>query len=565
MSSTLTQAASAPPDAPRSHSFLRHARIISILTFASRVLGVIRESLAARYFGDGLVANAFSVAFAIPNLFRRLFGEGALSAAFIPVYSQSLRTEDSAGAQRFAASSVNLLIVMLGTITLIGEGVLWAIPRLWTLTPERLLAVKLTAILLPYALLVCGTAFLGAILQVHRRFGLVAAAPIVLNIALIASTVLGARLWNMGDTAGQTRAIYFICVCVLVAGAIQVLMLMPSLRAVGFRFDLRVLWTPLTARMLRLSIPVALGAGVLQLSVLLDRGISFLLAKSADAQGVMLTHFDLFGQQVRYPLEMGASVRLFWAQLLYQFPLGVFAIALATAIFPALSADAMEKDKARFRAGLTRGIRITLWEGLPASVGLAIVALPAVQVLFERGNFGPQASELVARSLRFYAIAIWAFSLQQILNRAYYALHDTVTPLVLSILTLAVNLLVELPLMWTPLGEAGMAAGTSVSFALQALVMLWMLNRRVGGLELRQLVPFVLKVALATMLMAVACLAVQYAPWWPAASGRETAVLRLTILIAVGAVVYLLSCWAMGAGPAPATPPTHSTSPPQAR
>lgn len=532
----------------KARSFVQHAKLISVLTFASRILGVLRESLAARFFGDGLVSNAFSVAFAIPNLFRRLFGEGALSAAFIPIYSQSIKTQDVEEARRFAASSVNLLALMLGAITLIGEGALWGIPRVWALTPERLLAVKLTAILLPYALLVCGTAFLGAILQVHRRFGLVAAAPIVLNIALIASTVGSAWVWNMRTAAGQTQAIYFISASVLAAGVLQVLMLMPALRAVGFRFDFRVLWTPLTVRMLKLSVPVALGAGVLQLSVLLDRGISFLLAQSADQQGTLLTHFAFLGHNIRYPMEMGASVRLFWAQLLYQFPLGVFAIALATAIFPTLSADAMEKDLGRFREGLLKGIKVTLWEGLPASVGLVLVALPTVQVLFERGNFAAPASALVARSLQLYAVAIWAFSLQQILNRAYYALHDTVTPLVLSVVTLAVNLLVELPLVWTPLGEAGMAAGTSVSFALQAVVMLWMLDRRLGGLGLGQLWPFVFKVVVATGVMMGACLLIQWAPFWPADPGRRTALLRLAILLGCGGVAYLGSCWMMGVG-----------------
>lgn len=544
----LVERGTAEKTAPKPRSFVFHAKIISALTFGSRVLGVFRESLAARYFGDGLVANAFSVAFAIPNLFRRLFGEGALSAAFIPLYSQQLKGSDLAESRRFAAATVNLLALTLLMLTGVGEAIIFALIYLADLNPERLLAAKLTAIMLPYALLVCGMAFLGAILQVHRRFGLVAAAPIVLNIVLIGSTIAGARLWNMNLLSGQTNAIYLISLCVLLAGAAQVMMLLPAMRQIGFRFDFTVLWTPATKKMLRLSIPVALGAGVLQLSVLLDRGISFLLAQNVSDQGVLLTHFEFFGQAIRYPMEAGASVRLFWAQLLYQFPLGVFAIAVATAIFPMLSADALDADREKFKQGLRKGIRVTIWEGLPASVGLMLVAQPAVQLLFERGQFGPNATELVSRSLQVYATAIWAFSLQQILNRAYYALHDMTTPLVLSVLTLVVNLLVEFPLMWTPLGEAGMAAGTAVSFAMQAVVMLWLLSRRTGGLGLGELRGFVLKVFVSVGVMAAACLLVQKTPIFPHDLSKNTAIVRLMILMVTGAISYIGTCMLLGIG-----------------
>jgi putative peptidoglycan lipid II flippase len=534
---------------PASTGFLYHAKLISLLTLLSRILGVFRESLAAKYFGAGLVSTAFTVAFTIPNLFRRLFGEGALSAAFIPLYSQSLKHEDSETANRFAAASVNLLIVLLLVITVLGELILWLIASLFNMQPDRLLAVKLTAIMLPYVLLVCGTAFLGAILQVHRRFGLVAAAPIVLNIALIGGTVLGAKLWNMQVEADRVRAVYLLSAGVLVAGILQIAMLLPALRAVGFRFDFKSsFWTPAVQRMLKLSMPVAIGAGVLQFSVLLDRGISFFLAQSIDRNENLLSHFTLFGHVVRYPLEFGAAARLGWAQYLYQFPLGVFAIALATAIFPTLSADALDADRQKFLTGLRRGFKVTLWEGLPASVGLILVAQPAVQLLFERGNFKPHDSELVARSVQMYAIGIWAFSLQQILNRAYYAMHDTWTPLILSVVTLIVNLVIELPLLWTGLGEAGMAVGTTVSFVLQTILMLWILRRKTGPLGIGDLAGFVIKLLIATAVMTAACVLIHKAPFFPRGNGKETAPLRLLILIATGGIVYVAACLAMGVG-----------------
>src|SRR3954454_1367578 len=198
-------------------------------------------------------------------------------------------------------------------------------------------------------------------------------------------------------------------------------MLLPALRGVGFRFRVAVgWWTPMTRRMLRLTIPVALGAGVVQLSVLLDRGFSTLLMQGVDAAGQPITHFTLFGQVIRYPMETGAPARLAIAQFLYLFPLGIFATALATAIFPSLSSDALEKDLTQFRASLRKGIEAALWEGTPASVGLILVREPAVRLLFQHGQITAHDADLIGRSLLFYAAAIWAFSLLQIMSRAFY-------------------------------------------------------------------------------------------------------------------------------------------------
>lgn len=546
---TLVPPPAAPAEAAEpARAFVHHAKLISLLTLGSRMLGVVRESLAARYFGAGLVSSAFTVAFTLPNLFRRLFGEGALSAAFIPLYSQSLKNDNAAEANRFAAAAVNLLVVLLVTLTLVGELVLFTLSR-FTQRPDYLLTVKLAAIMLPYVLLVCGTAFLGAILQVHRKFGMTAAAPIILNIGLIGGTVAGAYFWDMGTESGRIRAVYLVSVLVLVAGVLQVLSLVPSLRSIGFRFDLTATFrTPAIARMLKLSLPVAIGAGVLQLSVVMDRSIAYFLAQGLDAQGRVITHFHFLGEWIAYPLQLGAAPRLWWAQNLYQFPLGVFAIALATAIFPALSADAQDADREKFREGLRRGIKITLWEGLPASVGLVVVALPAVQLLFEGGRFTPHDSELVARSLRFYAMAIWAFSLQQILNKAYYALQDTKTPLALSVVTLILTLAIELPLLFTPVGEAGMACGTAMAFMFQSLLMLWLLDRRIGGLGLSRLGGYVTKLVVATAIMALCCWLVQLTPVFPEDTSKRTALVRLVMLMVTGMISYFGACALMGIG-----------------
>jgi putative peptidoglycan lipid II flippase len=531
-------------------SFLSHAKLIGGLTLISRVLGLARESVASFFFGANAIWSAFSTAFIIPNLFRKLFGEGALSAAFIPLYAQEVKRNHPEEAARFAVASVNLLCALLIALTVIGEIILFAMSHFWDMRPDRLLAVKLTAIMLPYVLLVCGTAFLGGILQVHRRFAATAAAPIILNLFLIVATIIAARTWDLKTPEGQTRSVIWLSFTVLIAGLVQVIVLMPSLRAVGFRFQpVLHFWTPQVQRMLKLTIPVALGAGVLQLSVMLDKGISLLLASGPGKDGTLITHFHFLGHWIRYPMAEGAVARLNWAQYMYQFPLGVFAIALATAIFPKLSSDAHELDQKEFKSILRRGIEACLFIGLPASVGLIVVRNPATRLLFEHGKFTEADARLVALSTAFYSSAIWAFSIQQILNRAYYALHDTITPLVLSILTLTVNLAVELPLIWSPLGESGMAAGTAVSFTLQSVIMLHLLRRRVGLLGLSQIVKPVAKMLIATALMWLACVAVQMTSVYPkdsAAHHKLTWAIQLAILMATGGGVYLGVCQLLG-------------------
>jgi putative peptidoglycan lipid II flippase len=243
---------------------------------------------------------------------------------------------------------------------------------------------------------------------------------------------------------------------------------------------------------------------------------------------------------------MGAPARLGIAQYLYQFPLGIFAIALATAIFPSLSAEAVSGDKERFKSVLRRGIEATLFEGLPATIGLILIREPAVRLLFEHGKLTAEHAALISNSVLFYSVAIWAFSLQQILNRAYYALHDTVTPMVMAAVTLAVNLVVELPLLWTPLGEAGMAAGTAASFMVQALVMLYMLDRRVGGLGLSQVAVPVGKMIIATVVMGLACWGLQHTPLYPHGEGWMVWAVQMVVVMTVGAAVYFAACAAMG-------------------
>ncbi len=545
----MSDAAQAKP-----RTFLHHARLIAALTLLSRILGLAREVVAGHFLGTKLVASAFTMAFTVPNLFRKLLGEGALSAAFIPLYAQADRrgsTESGESAQDFASGSVNLLLLILIAITLIGEALLAGSLYLTRGSDrvDRRLMLQFTVIMLPYVMLVCGGAFLSAILQVHKRFGPPAFAPVLLNVCHIVVVIAGAWFIGLHGKSEssprvvhlQTQLAFALAFTVLIAGSLQVMILLPALRQVGFRFRPGAnFWTPATRKMLKLSVPVALGAGVLQLSVLLDKGISYTLMQGVE-NGQIVRHFSFFGHSVRYPMELGAIRRLDLAQLLYQFPLGVFAIALATAIFPNLSTEAIDQDREKFKRVLRQGIEATLWEGLPASVGLVLVSEPAVRLLFQHGQITAADCSLIRQSVCFYAAGIWAFSMLQVINRAFYALHDSLTPLIASVVNIIANLLVELPLIWW-IGEAGMAVGTLVSFSIQALIMLWMLDRRTGGLNLRSSRRNVTGMVLVTILMGAVCYGIQLSPLYPVGSGRLVWATQLALITGAGAITYLGVC-----------------------
>ena len=342
----------------------------------------------------------------------------------------------------------------------------------------------------------------------------------------------------------------WLSVSVLIAGVFQIGMLFPSLRAVGFRFHPSFhFWTPAVRKMVTMTVPVALSAGVLQISVLMDKGIAFVLS-----QGPGRSVFHFLGHAISYPMAEGATQRLNWAQYLYQFPLAIFAGSLAVALFPKLSAEAHHahgesNSKAvpdNFKDTLRRGVEAAMFIGLPASVGMIVVRYPAVQFIFQHGDFTAEDTRFVALSTAIYSAAIWAFSLQQILNRAYYALHDTTTPLIWGIVNLTINTLIEIPLLWTGLHEAGMAVGTLVSFAIQAVIMLWMLDRRCGGLQMRESFKSIAKMLVASALMWLSCVALQHLPIYPHGDRKITWAIQLFALMGVGGCVYFGACAAMG-------------------
>jgi len=445
-------------------SFVRAARTVAGLTVVSRVAGLARDAICSRIFGAGAVWSAFALAFMLPNLFRRLFGEGALAAALVPEYARLVR-DDPALARRFASAAMGATIVALAAIALVGEGVLFVLLRFTALGESGGLALRLAMVMLPYLVLICAAAAGGGMLQTHDRFGPTAASPIILNVCIIGA----ASVWGWRLDRPLEEAAFAVAGAVLIAGVLQLVWTLWALRA-------HVRWTraiegagaPL-GRMAGRMVPVIIGLGALQLNTLLDGLIAGwpVLVGPTIALPVAGT--------VAYPLDESSNAVLFFAQRLYQFPLGVFGIALATAVFPALSRES--DSAARFGETLRRGVRLTLFIGLPASAGLIAVRRDLATAILEGGAFGAEDTTRVAGVLLGYAPAIWAYALTHTLTRAFYAMGDTKTPMRIALGVVALNVLLNVLLIW-PLAEAGLAWSTSACAIVQATLLTVLLSRR---------------------------------------------------------------------------------------
>ncbi len=442
------------PDQRPAGSFVSAVRVVAGVTLISRFGGLFRDAATARVFGDSVVASAFNFAFMIPNVFRRLFGEGALSAAFIPEYA-SLDDADRPRAGRYASLIIALALAATLVFTILLELVILAALLLAPPDPERTLALGLSMLLAPYMPMVCIAALFAGMLQTHHRFALPAAGPIILNAAMLAGALVAYLALDMTPT--QTA--YFVAGAVLLSGAVLVVWLALALRPyVGWSRNFQDVGEP-AKRTLKRFLPALLGLGALQLSSIAD--------------GLIATYPALVGPTflgLTYPLDETTNGILQYSQRLYQFPLGVFGVAVATAVFPALSRAANTPHL--FLDMLRRGLRLSFFIAFPASLGLLLVREDAARVLFKGGNFSEEGVQRAAHILTGYAVSIWAFSANQTLTRAFYARGEMNTPVRISLLCVALNLLLNVTLIWVPfLREAAFGWSAAIAFSLQCILL----------------------------------------------------------------------------------------------
>ncbi len=500
----------------------RAVRVFSSLTLLSRIAGLGRDIATARVFGDTAIGSAFIAAFAIPNFFRRLLGEGALTAAFIPLYTQ-LDRDDPDAARRFGALVIRKLTIVTGLITILVELALLAVLFLDGRNPERVLSVKLIMVMFPFMPLVCVAAILGGMLQTHGRFGPSAGMPILLNLITIVASVP----FVLVESPNQELAAYVIGFAIIVSGVAQVAW---GVLALGprFAFNASAVGVADTVRtMLKRFVPVVIGMGTLQINSFFD----MLIAMWPNWVGPTMLGFA-------YPLDDRSNAILGYSQRLYQFPLGVFGVAVATAIFPMLARATNESDA--FARTLRRGLRLSLFIGLPASIGLILVRDPLTYVVYSGGNrgFSAEGVSRAASVLAGYAPAIWAFSINQVWTRAFYAAGRMRTPMVVAMLMVALNLVLNLALIW-PFREAGLAWSTSICAIIQCII-LAALSKRLTGLNPMDRATTLSSLRICALSACMAGTVVLIDALLPSPGGWTGNLLNLMALTGAGGITFLV-------------------------
>lgn len=459
-----------------SRSILSNTKLIALCTLASRVTGLARDMLLAHVFGAAWIQDVFSYAFQIPNLFRRLLGEGALSAAFVPVFARSLEADGRERAWALLARTLALLTVALLAVVAIVEVAIGAFA--WLRAADGLI-LALTAVTTPFMLTVCLVALFSSVLNCVGSFVPAALVSIVLNVVMIAAIVWAGPAIGGTDLRSQMHVVAW---SVPLAGVLQILFLLPALRAKGVPLGWKIDLSDREVRsMLARLGPVALGQGAILVSTYLDTQTCIMLTGLKDRA----TSAHVFGFSFEYPLMEGALSCVTVAQRLYQFPMGVLVISMATAAFPVFSRLAAREEWQEWTKQLRDLLRMAAFEGVLVGAAMIVLAEPIVRLLFEYGRFDATATQRSAGVLACYGLGMWAFGAQAIIQRGFYSVGDVNTPLWISLVTTPLNLALSLVLVWQPaIREAAFALSSATTASGAFLVGAWLLSRRQHGAPL---------------------------------------------------------------------------------
>lgn len=445
-----------------------HVRVVSLCTLASRIMGLLRDSLMAAMFGNGPILDAFTIAFRIPNLARSLIGEGVLATAFLPRFLEA-RRESVAGANRLLTALGQWLIRQVGAAVLLLAAVLLIVSAVAPVSPETRLLCSLSGLLLPFLVLICLSAQLAAALQACEQFLVPALVPALLNCVWLAGIVLVG--WWLTD---EWLQIHLICLIVLLGGVIQIVV--SWLTARHYEIEYRHDW-PLAAADVRVLLgqmwPILLGLLVTQLNALADSGIAWLLARP-ESGGSLIP-----GLGIEYPLEPGTASALYLGQRLFQFPLGVFGVALSGVLYPRFTRHAQDEDWGSLRQDLLQGMQLVTAIAIPAGIGLMLIAGPLARLFFQYGRFNADDAAQTAAMIQAYGSGVWGFCSLLLLQRAFYALGDRWTPLRIGLWCIAANLILNALLIWSLKGTA-LAWSTAAIATLQSCVMAAVLQRQTG-------------------------------------------------------------------------------------
>lgn len=508
----------APPAQER--SVARSAGIVSIAVMFSRVLGLVRETIFAKFFGAGFLYDAFIVGFRIPNLLRDLFAEGALSAAFVKVFTDYQLKNSEKEAWRLASLVFNCLAVVLGAITVLGIFLSPLFVKLITYNylgdpnhyypPEKAaLATTLMQVMFPFILLVALAALAMGVLNTKGRFGIPASASTAFNIASIIFGLAFAYWLSGGAWERSTDklavpsdaaqwAIIGMSIGTIIGGAAQLLIQLPSLHKVGFRFSLNLDFRDEgVRRIMRLMGPAIIGTGAVQVKVLVDTVVS---------SGI----------------EGGPSW-LSYAFRLMQFPIGVFGVAIGTAAIPTLSRLASEGNIDKFRSTLADAIKLVFLLAIPSACGLIVLGQPIIALIYQRGEFDALDTNMTAWALAAYSLGLAGYAAIKVLSPAFYALDDAKTPMYISLASILVHVPSSFGLMMllsnvgvsperpNGYGHAGVALATSVVATVNFIALAVFMKRRIKHLNGRDILGSLIKIVTASAVMSAVAYGSYYA------------------------------------------------------
>jgi len=497
---------------PPPKSVFRAAGTVAFFTLLSRIFGFVRDMVVANYFGTKSMADAFFVAFRIPNMLRQLTAEGALSAAFVPLFTKTLM-EDRQKAIRFAN---NLLVTLTIFLTLLVVVAIIFAPFLlklfaygFTDDPEKFqLTVRLTRLLFPYLIFISLAAVFMGMLNTFHHFSSPAASPVMLNIAIILCAVY------LRDTF--SLPVYSLVVGVLIGGFLQLAIQVPFAIRHGYAF--KFVFDPgaaLVKRIVTLTIPATFGIAVAEINLFVDTVLASML-------------------------QEGAVSYLYYAQRIVQFPMGIFGVAMSTALLPALSRQSGANDRHKMVETISQSFRMTMFLIIPSMAGLFVLREPIIQVIYQHGEFTALSTQHTVFTLAFFSVGLLGFSGVKIFVSAFYAMGDTKTPVKIAATAMALNIVFNLILM-KPLQQGGLALATSLSSTINMLSLAYILRNRLGNLDGTRMLGSFWRILASSLAMAAAL----YATWGVLFGGGYT-VATLAAMLAIGAAIYFACAWAFG-------------------
>jgi putative peptidoglycan lipid II flippase len=504
----------------QNHKLAKTAGLISALTMVSRIFGYIRDGIGGAILGAGLANDAYLAAFRIPNLLRDLFAEGALSSAFVPTFTQTQVKAGQAQAWRLVSVVINFVLVIMLALIVAGEiwtpGLVHIIVPGYGAVPDKLeLTVLLTRILLPFLAFVSLAAVLMGILNSNERFGIPAFAPVMFNLTMIAAGVMTMPMMK----APQEQVIWWAWGALL-GGVLQMAIQLPAVFKLGYRWSWTLDWKdPGLQRIVKLMGPAILGLSVTQINLFVNTIIGSYLPE-------------------------GSVTYLYYGNRLMQLPLGVFGVAIATALLPISSGHLARGEKDEFINTLSFGLRLLFLITVPAAVGIMVLSEPINRLLFQYGRFSPEAVKAVAQASILYTTGLVAYAGVKVIVPTFYALNDPKTPLVAAVLAVLVNIGLNLGLMHS-LGFRGLALATAVSAFVNFGFLLYRLRRKVGAIGGKRIFDSLWRVCLAGAGMGWLIWSMSQG-WLPGAGvhvPRAVMAFKVFALIGFGALAFAAFGW----------------------